>query len=73
MSQFSQSTAAVHLEPCGAGDLHLLERLLDDPVMMEHLGGPESPEKIAERHGRYQRMGAAGTGPDVQDRGRRVR
>ena len=62
MSQSSQSTAAVHLEPWGAEDLHLLERLLGDPAMMEHLGGPESPEKIAERHGRYQRMGAAGTG-----------
>ena len=28
---------------------------MGDPVMTEHLGGPESAEKIAERHARYQR------------------
>jgi RimJ/RimL family protein N-acetyltransferase len=44
----------VHLEPWGSGDLALLQRLLGDPVMMEHLGGPESPEKIAERQARYE-------------------
>jgi RimJ/RimL family protein N-acetyltransferase len=62
MSPFSQSVVAVHLEPWGPDDLQLLERLLGDPVMMEHLGGPETPEKIAERHLKYQRLGAAGTG-----------
>lgn len=36
-----------------ASDLPLLERLMGDPAMMEHLGGPESPEKIRERHLRY--------------------
>src|SRR5262249_53008721 len=36
------------------GDLPLLERLLGDPAMMEHLGGPETAEKIAERQGRYE-------------------
>ena len=35
------------------GDLALLERLLGDPAMTEHLGGPETPEKIRERHARY--------------------
>lgn len=44
----------VHLEPWGTEDLPLLERLLGDPAMMEHLGGPETPEKIAERQARYE-------------------
>ena len=35
------------------GDLPLLERLMGDPAMTEHLGGPETPEKIRERHQRY--------------------
>jgi RimJ/RimL family protein N-acetyltransferase len=43
----------IQLEPWGEGDLALLQALLGDPAMMEHLGGPESPEKIAERQGRY--------------------
>src|SRR3989442_10968616 len=47
---------AVRIEPWGAGDLPLLEKLLGDPAMMEHLGGPESPQKIAERQARYERM-----------------
>ena len=43
----------IQLEPWGEGDLALLQALLGDPAMMEHLGGPEAPEKIAERQGRY--------------------
>ena len=43
----------VRLEPWGEDDLPLLQALLGDPVMMEHLGGPEAPEKIVERHHRY--------------------
>ena len=43
------------LEPWGGGDLPLLERLLGDPRMTEHLGGPESPDKLRERQGRYER------------------
>ena len=43
-----QST--VRLEPWGEGDLPLLEQLL---AMTEHLGGPESHEKIVERQARY--------------------
>lgn len=62
MSRPSPSTAAVRLDPWGLDDLALLERLLGDPVMMEHLSGPESPDKTAERHLRYQRFGDAGTG-----------
>ncbi len=41
------------LEPWGDGDLELLQGLLGDPAMMVHLGGPERPEKIAERQARY--------------------
>jgi RimJ/RimL family protein N-acetyltransferase len=62
MSRSGQSTSAVHLEPWGPDDLPLLERLLGDPVMTAHLGGPETPDRIAERHLRYQRLGEAGTG-----------
>ena len=43
----------MRIEPWGAGDQPLLEQLLGDPAMMEHLGGPESAQKIAERQGRY--------------------
>ena len=44
----------VRIVPWGAGDLALLEQLVGDPAMMEHLGGAESAEKIAERQGRYE-------------------
>lgn len=44
----------VRLEPWGPGDFELLERLVGDPAMMEHLGGPETPEKIRERQARYE-------------------
>jgi RimJ/RimL family protein N-acetyltransferase len=50
-----ERNATVRLEPWGKGDQHLLERLLGDPAMTEHLGGPETPEKIAERQTRFQR------------------
>jgi glycine/D-amino acid oxidase-like deaminating enzyme/GNAT superfamily N-acetyltransferase len=50
----------VQIAPWDEGDLPLLEKLLGDPAMMEHLGGPESREKIAERHARY----LAGSGRD---------
>jgi peptidoglycan/xylan/chitin deacetylase (PgdA/CDA1 family) len=41
------------LVPWGHDDEPLLHALLGDPAMMVHLGGPESPEKIAERQARY--------------------
>ena len=44
----------MQIEPWAEGDLALLEALLGDPAMMEHLGGPESPEKIRERQARYE-------------------
>jgi RimJ/RimL family protein N-acetyltransferase len=43
----------VRIEPWREGDLALLQACLGDPAMMEHLGGPESPEKIAERQADY--------------------
>jgi RimJ/RimL family protein N-acetyltransferase len=46
--------ATVTLEPWGKDDLPLLERLMGDPRMTEHLGGPESPDKLRERQGRYE-------------------
>jgi len=35
---------------------------MGDPRMTEHLGGPESPEKLAERQARYERISATGPG-----------
>jgi RimJ/RimL family protein N-acetyltransferase len=49
---------AVRIEPWREDDLPLLEKLTGDPAMMEHLGGPESREKIAERQSRYERPGS---------------
>ncbi len=49
-------SATVALEPWSEGDLSLLERLMGDPAMTEHLGGPESPEKLRERQGRYESL-----------------
>ena len=45
---------AARIEPWGPGDLELLQQLMGDPAMTEHLGGPESPEKIADRQRRYE-------------------
>jgi RimJ/RimL family protein N-acetyltransferase len=46
----------VTLVPWGSGDLPLLERLMGDPQMTEHLGGPESLDKLRERQERYERL-----------------
>lgn len=43
----------VDIRPWSAGDLPLLERLMGGPTMTEHLGGPQTPEKLRERHERY--------------------
>jgi RimJ/RimL family protein N-acetyltransferase len=50
------------VEPWGADDEPLLHRLLGDPAMTEHLGGPESPGKLAERHEKYVHLRETGTG-----------
>ena len=49
-------STTVTLEPWGSGDLPLLERLMGDPQMTEHLGGPESAEKLRARQGRYEHL-----------------
>jgi RimJ/RimL family protein N-acetyltransferase len=48
----------VRIEPWGKGDLPLLQEALGDPAMTMYLGGPESPEKIAERQNRYEQPGS---------------
>jgi RimJ/RimL family protein N-acetyltransferase len=48
----------VRLEPWGPDDLDLLTACLGDPAMMEHLGGPESPAKLADRQRRYEQPGS---------------
>jgi len=52
----------VDIRPWSEGDFSLLERLMGDPAMTYHLGGPEIPAKIRERHERYCMIGASGTG-----------
>jgi RimJ/RimL family protein N-acetyltransferase len=43
----------VHIERWSEEDLALLTALNGDPAQMRHVGGAESPEKIAERQQRY--------------------
>ena len=52
----------VGLRPWSEGDVGLLERLMGDPLMTDHLGGPETPEKIRNRNERYAAIGDASTG-----------
>jgi RimJ/RimL family protein N-acetyltransferase len=52
----------VRIEPWGPDDLPLLEKTMGDPSMTEHLGGPESPEKLADRQRRYEELAGTGTG-----------
>jgi RimJ/RimL family protein N-acetyltransferase len=52
----------VALRPWSADDLWLLERLVGDPAMTVHLGGPETPGKIRRRHADYAMIGEAGSG-----------
>ena len=54
--------ADVRLEPWSEGDLPLLRRLMGDRAMTEHLGGPESEEKLVKRQARYERVGEPGAG-----------
>ena len=53
----------IDLRPWSDIDLPLLERLMGDPAMTEHLGGPETLEKIRERHERYCQSSASGKYP----------
>jgi hypothetical protein len=47
-TRLCEVSATVTLKPWGSDDLPLLERLMGDPRMTEHLGGPESPDKLRE-------------------------
>jgi RimJ/RimL family protein N-acetyltransferase len=48
----------LRLENWSAGDLWLVTALNGDPAMMRHLGGPESPEKLAKRQAKYELPGS---------------
>jgi RimJ/RimL family protein N-acetyltransferase len=48
----------VRIEAWSQDGLHLLKRLVGDPAMMAHLGGPEPPDRIAERQIRYALPGS---------------
>lgn len=52
----------VEIRPWSDRGFPLLERLMGDQAMTDHLGGPETPEKIRERHERYCRIGDSGKG-----------
>jgi RimJ/RimL family protein N-acetyltransferase len=52
--------SAVRLEPWGEGDLALLKKLLGDPEMTKHLGGPESDEQLVKRQARFERLAESG-------------
>jgi len=47
---------AVFLRPYSENDFGLLEKLLGDPKMTMHLGGPESAKKLRERHVKFTAM-----------------
>jgi RimJ/RimL family protein N-acetyltransferase len=46
----------IELDPWSADDLPLLEKLLGDPVMTEHLGGPEGHAQLVQRNARYSSL-----------------
>ena len=52
----------IRIEPWGPDDLPLLKRTMGDARMTEHLGGPESEEKLAERQVKYQKLAGSGEG-----------
>jgi RimJ/RimL family protein N-acetyltransferase len=52
----------VRLEPWATGDLPLLERLLGDPELTKHVGGPESRERLLSRQARFERLSESGEG-----------
>ncbi|WP_344914943.1 GNAT family N-acetyltransferase [Streptosporangium oxazolinicum] len=66
----------VRLDPWAETDFDLLRRI-NAPEMTEHLGGPETEEKLLERHRRYVDIVGKGTGrmfsivllPDLQQVG----
>lgn len=57
-----EMTTIVDIRPWSEGDLHLLEWLLGDPAMTAHIGGPETPDQLRNRHKRYCRLSRTGPG-----------
>lgn len=51
----------IQLRPWSHEDLDLLRRL-NTPEIWAHLGGPETEDKVAERHARYLDTGSPGSG-----------
>jgi RimJ/RimL family protein N-acetyltransferase len=51
----------IAIEPWTDADLGLLRRL-NTPEVWAHLGGPETEEKVIERHARYLDLGPDGSG-----------
>lgn len=56
-----RNAPAVRIELWDEDDLDLL-RLLNSPEMTVHFGGPETEEKILDRHKRYYEIARKGTG-----------
>jgi RimJ/RimL family protein N-acetyltransferase len=54
-----RTTVQIRLEPWAEDDLDLLRRT-NTPEMTEHLGGPETQERLLDRHKRYLEIGDAG-------------
>ncbi|GAA2999488.1 GNAT family N-acetyltransferase [Streptosporangium longisporum] len=55
------NTPTVRLDPWSEDDLGLLRRI-NAPEMTEHLGGPETEEKLLARHRRYVEIAGKGAG-----------
>ena len=49
----ANDAAEILLQPWSDEDLPLLQKLMSDPEVMEHLGGPDTAEQIERRHQRY--------------------
>lgn len=52
----------IELRPWSDDDLWVAERFLSDAAMMEHLGGPQSHDRIRDAHRRYLDTNTSGTG-----------
>ena len=52
--------ANVILQPWSEEDLPLILELMSDPNVMDHLGGPETPEQIERRNKRYANLSEDG-------------
>ena len=50
----------IDLYPWSDADLPVLQRMLGDRDLMVHLGGPETPDQILQRHRRYLELPATG-------------